>query len=355
MRTMCIFAFACFMSANAIAQEISFQSLPALRQAVSNNAVTLLETTDGVYLYSFLGLGSGKTWQDISSDAFVLNPGENTWKKLAWSEPAKGADGRLAASAVSAGGAAWLFGGYTVASDGSEESEAGVYRVRPGESELRWVTDMPVPVEDAVLLVYQDRFIYLVSGWHDLGNVNLVQVLDTQTMSWAQATPWPGTPVFGHSGGISDGQMLICDGVRIEYAKDDGPRRFLPSEECWSGSIDPENFRRINWRPVAAHPGSARYRMASIGDSRQRVVFAGGSVNPYNFNGIGYNGVPSEAEKSVFSFSFDTRQWKQHGDLPRGTMDHRGLPFSKGWYYLVGGMQDRQTVVADVYRFRLDP
>ena len=73
-----------------------------------------------------------------------------------------------------------------------------------------------------------------------------------------------------------------------------------------------------------------------------------------NFNGIGYNGVPSEAEKSVFSFSFKTREWQQHGDLPRGTMDHRGLPNSKGWYYLIGGMADQQAVVTDVYRFKVD-
>jgi len=41
-----------------------------------------------------------------------------------------GKAGRLAASAISAGGAAWLFGGYTVAADGSEESIPGVYRFK---------------------------------------------------------------------------------------------------------------------------------------------------------------------------------------------------------------------------------
>jgi len=204
------------------------------------------------------------------------------------------------------------------------------------------------------MLVYQDRYIYLVSGWHDLGNVNLVQVLDTRSMQWTQATPWPGAPVFGHAGGISQGQMLLCDGVRIQYSADDSPRQFLPSGQCWSGRIDAENHRRIHWKPVPAHPRAARYRMAATGDEKQRVVFAGGSDNPYNFNGTGYNGVPAEAAKSVFSYSFKTGKWQQHGDLPQGTMDHRGLPYSNGWYYLVGGMQDQQAVVPDVYRFRLD-
>ena len=336
---------------DVVAELIQTETLPALQQPVSNSAVTLVTTEQGVYLYSFLGLGSGKTWQDISSGAAVLNPGEKTWTEL---KPVPGTAGRLAASAVSAAGAAWLFGGYTVAADGSEKSIAGVYRIRPGESQLQWVTDMPVPVEDSVLLVYQDRYIYLVSGWHDLGNVNLVQVLDTRTMQWAQATPWPGAPVFGHSGGISEAQMLICDGVRIQYPADDNPREFLLSKQCWSGRIDAENHRRIHWRSIPAHPGAGRYRMAATGDADKRVVFAGGSTNPYNFNGIGYNGIPAETGKSVFSYSFKTGGWQQHGDLPKGTMDHRGLPYSNGWYYLVGGMQDQQAVVADVYRFRLN-
>ena len=339
------------MTMDVVAELIQTESLPTLRHPVSNNAVTLVSTEEGIYLYSFLGLGSGKTWQDITSNAVVLNPGAENWTEL---EPVPGESGRLAASAVSASQAAWLFGGYTVAADGSEKSIAGVYRIRPGESQLQWVTDMPVPVEDSVMLVYQDRYIYLVSGWHDLGNVNLVQVLDTETLQWTQATPWPGEPVFGHSGGISEGQMLVCDGVRIKYPADESPREFLSSNQCWSGRIDADNYRRIHWHPVAGHPGAALYRMAATGDPEQRIVFAGGSGNPYNFNGIGYNGVPAETGKSVFSFSFITGEWQQHGDLPFGTMDHRGLPYLQGWYYLVGGMHEKQSVVADVYRFKLD-
>ena len=261
------------IAVDVVAGPIQTESLPALRQAVSNNAVALVSTQKGDYVYSFLGLGSGKTWQDTSLEASVLSPGASTWTRL---EPVPGTSGRLAASAVSADGAAWLFGGYTVAADGSEKSIPGVYRIRPGESQLQWVTDMPVPVEDSVLLVHRDRYIYLVSGWHDLGNVNLVQVLDTQTMAWTQATPWPGEPVFGHSGGISEGSLLVCDGVRIQYSADENPRQFLPSSQCWSGSIDTENFRRINWRPVPSHPGAPKYRMAATGDTNQRVVFAGG-------------------------------------------------------------------------------
>jgi len=330
---------------------IEIETMPSLDPAVSNNAVALVSTDQGVYLYSFLGLHGGKTWQDITSAAAVLKPGAGRWAALA---PVPGKAGRLASSAVDVAGAAWLFGGYTVASDGSESSTPGVFRIRPGDSKLTWMTDMPVAVEDSVVVAYQDRYIYMISGWHDLGNVNLVQVLDTKTLQWAQATPWPGAPVFGHSGGISADRMLACDGVRIQYPEDESPRQFLQSNECWLGRIDKENYRRISWQKQSSHPGASRYRMAATGDSENRVVFGGGSDNPYNFNGIGYNGVPANPESSVFSFSFVTGQWQQHGDLPNGTMDHRGLLFSNGWYYLVGGMQDQQTVITNVYRFKLD-
>lgn len=335
----------------ANAEPIQPESFPPLNQAVSNNAVTLVSTDKGDFLYSFLGLASGKTWKDISSAAFVLEPGAKTWTEL---EPVPGTAGRLAASAVSLGGAAWLFGGYTVAADGSEQSTSGVYRIRPGESSLQHVTDMPVPVEDSVVLAYRDRYIYLVSGWHDLGNVNLVQVLDTKTMQWTQATPWPGKPVFGHAGGIHEGRLLICDGVRIQYPADDSPREFLPSGECWLGSIDTQNHRKLSWKKVAHHPGIARYRMAATGNTKGDIVFAGGSVNPYNFNGIGYNGEPAETESSIFSFNLKTGEWHSHSHLVEGTMDHRGLPFSDGWYYLIGGMHAGQRPVTDVLRFRLD-
>ena len=340
-----------FLASRIFAETIAIERLPSLPYAVSNNAVASISGPEGIHLFSFLGLGEGKTWRDVSLRATVLAAGEDSWKLL---KPVPGNEGRLAASAVTVGQAVWLFGGYTVAQDGSEKSIPDVYRLALGENELRQVTRMPVPVEDSVMLVHLDRFVYLVSGWHDLGNVNLVQVLDTETLEWSQATPWPGAPVFGHAGGISDGKMLICDGVRIQYPAGGAAREFLPSDECWLGRVDEKNQRRIHWQPIPGHPGQSRYRMASAGDGQHRIVFAGGSTNPYNFNGLGYNGVPARPESSVFSYNLETGAWQLHGDLPFGTMDHRGLPLFEGWFYLVGGMRDQQKVIPEVFRFRLD-
>ena len=101
-----VFLSASLLVAAAIAEEgrLVEETLPALPEAVSNNAVALLVGDDGVHLYSMLGLRSGKTWQDTSSEAahyFSVKGGANgTWQNI---EPVPGGKGRLAASAKSAG------------------------------------------------------------------------------------------------------------------------------------------------------------------------------------------------------------------------------------------------------------
>ncbi len=41
--------------------------------------------------------------------------------------------------------------------------------------------------------------------------------------------------------------------------------------------------------------------------------------------------------------------------LPYASMDHRGLAYAQGWFYLVGGMLDPQIVSDRVYKFRPAP
>ena len=82
MRLVIIGLVALLAVSDLVADSIHTELLPGLQQPISNNAVTLVSTAQGDYLYSFLGLGSGKTWQDISSGAAVLNPGAQTWTEL---------------------------------------------------------------------------------------------------------------------------------------------------------------------------------------------------------------------------------------------------------------------------------
>jgi hypothetical protein len=332
------------------APRVEVEELPALAAPASNNAVALVVLDEGPSLYSFFGLEAGRARRNISARAWELRPGAGAWTPL---DPIPGATARLASTAVTVAGAVWLFGGYTVAADGSEVSTPEVYRIEPRTGKAKHVSDMPVPVDDTVAFAYQDRFIYLVSGWHDLGNVNLVQVLDTRELAWSQATPYPGAPVFGHAGGMSGDRMLVCGGVRIAYPTDGAAREFLPSAECWSGRVAAGNVRRIAWQPVASPPGPPRYRAAAGADDAGRVVFAGGSDNPYNYDGIGYDGVPARPVDSVLRYDLEQGRWEQAAGWPGVGMDYRNLPFHDGWFYLTGGMLEGQKITRRVLRFRL--
>lgn len=326
-------------------------TVPDVPEAVTNNALAVIEDRSGFRLYSFLGLESGKTWRDISRRAFEYDSSKGRWQEL---PPVPVASGRLASTAAAVGSQLYLFGGYTVAENGEEVSTPEVLRFEPSTRTWARVADMPLPVDDSVALVYRDRWVLLVSGWHKDANVAAVQVYDARRDSWARATDWPGAPVFGHSGAISGERLLVCDGVRLDV--NGGKRHFSASNECWRGRIGGENSTVIDWEAVRPHPGPPRYRMgaaAIAGESR--VLFAGGSSNPYNYNGIGYDGVPSEPSAQLLSFNFDSGAWLELTASVEATMDHRGLACTSRACYLIGGMREGQRVSASVVNIDIPP
>ncbi|NVJ68218.1 MAG: galactose oxidase [Gammaproteobacteria bacterium] len=333
--------------------ESSNQSSLRLPQAISNNAVAKASIINNegqeTWFYSFNGLKKGKSWQDVSSVAFAVNPKSGESIQI---PNVPGNSGRLASIAATVNNKIYIFGGYTVAEDHSEVSTPEVYRFNPQTKAYELVTMMPVPVDDSVALVYQNRYIYLVSGWHNDGNVSLVQVLDTHDMSWHQATPYPGAPVFGHAAGIVGNQMVISDGVKVLKVVD-GKRHYGISDDNYLGTIDKTDFRQINWQKLPIHPGPARYRMATAGSERlNQIIFVGGSENPYNFNGIGYNGIPSEPSGLIFAYDLSNNQWQTLGKQKPATMDHRGLLEFEDDFYILGGMLERQETTPEIFAIK---
>lgn len=329
---------------------LDWREHPPLPQPVANNAVAGVERNGAHRLYSFLGLGAGKQHTDITRAAFAWSAGNSSWRTIA---PVPGSEGRLAAKAVTVDGSVYVIGGYTVAPDGSEVSTPGVHRLHRHGGGYSRAADMPVPVDDTVGLVYRDRYILLISGWHDHANVDAVQVYDTESNRWTRATSYPGPPVFGHAGGIVGDRLVVCDGVKI-VGKGEA-RKFAASDACFRGEIVADDASEIRWQPLAAHPGPALYRMAATGTRAQgeRILFAGGSANPYNYNGIGYDGEPSTPSDRIFSFDLGANEWRTHGRAPVATMDHRALVELGDRFYLIGGMLAGQKVTDRVFSFRL--
>lgn len=323
----------------------------ALPEPISNNAVAVADGPDGPTLYSFNGLKADKTWKDTSNAAYACVIATQSCKSIS---PVPVPEGRLASAAVPVAGKIYIFGGYSVAANGDERSTPEVFAFDPATGSYEQLTDMPTPVDDMLAVPYQDRFIYLISGWHDEGNVSTVQMFDTRTGTWTEATEFPGTPVFGHAGGIAGDSIIVTDGVASIFA--DGKRKFVAAKLTWRGDIDPENPTQITWRGVDAHAGLAKYRMAAIGDEAgRRIIFAGGGDNPYNYDGIGYDGVPAKPSGGFFAYDLKSDKWIELGRLAEPSMDHRGLAKAGQDYYILGGMDAEQKVTDRIVKFRAAP
>ncbi|HEX9706629.1 MAG TPA: hypothetical protein VGA24_03230 [Steroidobacteraceae bacterium] len=313
---------------------------PPLPEPVTNNVVAAVEAAGREHIVSLLGLGPGKTWRDLRSGGYLHVVGTDGWEAL---PGVPDGQGRLAATSATLAGGVFIFGGYTVAEDGSESSTPYVYRLDVIARSYQRLADMPTPVDDSVALVHRDRYVYLVSGWHDVDNVGLVQFYDVVENRWRQASPFPGTPVFGHAGAMADGRLLICDGVRV--AREGGRATYAPSNECWLGTIDEQVPERIDWTRMPAHPGPPRYRAASIASDRG-YLFVGGSANPYNYDGFGYDGRAAEPESDLLWFDRGRQFWRT--EAGPAVMDLRALAVTTGGTYVVGGMRARQTVSASI-------
>ncbi|MEX0300470.1 MAG: Kelch repeat-containing protein [Kordiimonas sp.] len=319
--------------------------IPDMPVPHANNAVAAVTLHDQIHLFSFAGLKEGKTWKDTSKEAYMYVEGRADWERL----PDLPVDlGRLAATAEAVGERIYYFGGYTVAEDGSEVSTPENFEYNPFERTYKRIADMPVPVDDAVSFVYQNRYIYMVSGWHNEGNVRDVQYYDTETNTWRKATDYPGSPVFGHAGGLVGNQFVIADGVAVVGKDENGRRQFDTVNEGWMGTIDQDDLSKIEYHRLPQLPGRGHYRMGGEGDVEgNRVLFVGGTPNAYNYNGIGYNGEPSEPKKHVFAWDFTKDNWVAYKDKLVSSMDHRGLLKWHDEWITIGGMGKGQRVSDD--------
>lgn len=328
--------------------------IPRLPQPLTNNAVAAVVSGGRLQVFTFFGLGAGKTWQDITNRAWGWREGDSAWHEL---PPVPVARGRLASTACTVAGKIYLFGGYTVDEKGGEVSTPEVFCFDPSTETYTPRAPIPIPVDDTVSLVYGDRYVYLVSGWHDKDNTSAVQIYDTQSNRWRRATDYPGPAVFGHAGAIVGGRIVITGGVQVLAEPKNGVK-YAASATTRIGHIDPKDGTKIEWTgqsgPVT---GLELYRMAAgVDPETRRVVMAGGTTRPYNYNGIGYDKLPSEPSPGIAIYDLARPESPQAQlSLDPPSMDHRGLVAHRGYFYLIGGMTQGQVVTAQVTSFKLGP
>jgi N-acetylneuraminic acid mutarotase len=311
--------------------------------AVSSNAAASLK--GGLELFSIMGMGPRKTWDDVTNHVYIFSLTTGKWRD---GRPVPGVAGRLGAAAIGARGKVFLFGGYVVDGQGVELTVSDVSAYVPDDHKWYRGADIPVPVDHSVVGVDHERFIYLVGGRSKNGPVNNVQVYDAQKNVWSEGTPFPGTPVFGHAGGLAEDAIVVIDGAK----KNTGTGApYVASDEGWIGKIDHKDPNKIEWSKLPPHPGLARFGIAS-GAEGHKIHFSGGSASPHDFKGIGYDGQP--VDPSAVSFLYDLRanQWvtvDENTVEPR--MDCGGILSTPAGLVMLGGMTKGQTATAQATLF----
>jgi hypothetical protein len=313
---------------------------PSLPLAVSGNAVASLK--GGFELFSMMGVGPKKTWDDVTNQVFIMTLAHAKWHK---GQPVPGVAGRLGAAAGGAKGQVVLMGGYVVDAQGEEITVPDV-NVYVGDRRWYRAKDIPVPVDRAVAGVDHDRYVYLIGGRSPKGPVNNVQVYDVEKDTWSQATPFPGTPVFGLAGGLADGTIVIVDGAKPGPA---GGPRYIASDECWLGKVDRKDPNKIEWSKLPAHPGTARFAIAGGGSDRDhRIFFSGGTVTPHDYKGVAYDGQPTEGTTVTFAYEVHHNKWETISeDTSDPRADSQYVETTVG-PVLVGGMVKNLAVTARV-------
>jgi N-acetylneuraminic acid mutarotase len=316
--------------------------IPPMPAAVSSNAVASLK--GGLELFSMMGVGPRKSWDDITNQVYVMHLSSGKWSD---GRSVPGVAGRLGASAAGVRGQVFLFGGYVVDAQGNEMTIPDVNGYAPERQRWYRAADIPVAVDRAVIGVNRDRYVYLVGGRSKSGPVNNVQVYDAEKDSWSQATPMPGIPVFGHAGGLVDDTIVYIDGAMKNPA---GGAPYVASEECWLGKIDRKNADKIEWTKLPPHPGRARFGIAGgVAERERKFYFSGGTVAPHNFKGLGYDGNPPEISTVTFAFSLHNKQWETiTEDTYDPRMDGSGVLDTPLGLVVLGGMAKNQAVTARV-------
>ncbi len=311
--------------------KIEQPKISPMPKAVSGNAVASLK--GGLELYSLMGVEEKKTWDAISNQVYILHVPSGKWRV---GPPVPGVAGRLGAAAVGARGQVFVFGGYTVDGHGEETILPDVNSFVV--SEKRWfrAEDIPTPVEEAVIGVAQNRYIYLIGGRSKGGPVNNVQVYDAEKNTWSQATPFPGTPVFGHAGSLTDETIVYVDGAK---KNPEAGSPYIASDECWMGKIDHKDPNKIEWSKLPPHPASARFGIVA-GAAPHRVLFSGGTTKPHRYTGLDYDRKPAQFATVTFDYDLRSNQWQTISeDTFEVRADSGGILWTPVGGMVLGGMR----------------
>lgn len=336
-----LFLFFFILNSQAQLQVTKVASLPV---KVSNNAVCEGFIDDIPYLFSFAGIDSSKLYSGIHLNSFRYNINTRESEQIA---DLPDTLGKIACAASRIDGIIYISGGYHVFKNHSEKSSNKVHRYDIKNNKfLSDASPIPIPTDDHVQAVWQNKLIYLITGWSDKENIPNVQIYNPKTDTWLVGTPTPNSSnykSFGASGTIIGNTIYYFGGATSQ--KGFGIQNYLRI-----GKINPKNPSQIDWSISIPNSEITGYRMACV-KVKKDIHWLGGSETTYNFDGIAYNktGGVSNSKRDLYT-CFAKIKFKDNfvNQLP---MDLRGIAdIEEKVKYIAGGMLDNQQVSQYIYK-----
>ena len=334
--------FLLLLLAYAVVQCKSVNKDRQLPEPVTNNAVVALQKNGRPVIYSFFGLNSAKNQRGVHNKTFKVDvaTGKSSSVRAVPDE-----FGRLASSASVIRNRAYIAGGYAVMPNGKERSSNNIYCFNPDDESFTEGASMPIVIDDHVQGVWRDSLLYVVSGWSDSLNVNVVQIYNPLNDSWKLATSLPDEPgakKFGGCGLIAGDTIYVLGGATFA-------RFYPPSHSFYKGAINPQDATKIRWIKGNDYPGEFRYRSVAF-HGGGIICFFGGSNETYNYNGISYaekKPVEPNATMLLYNIALGTFEIKSSSIR---LMDLRNAAIINSNFYIAGGMRTHQQVSKEIIK-----
>jgi hypothetical protein len=344
-RKVIIIALMVLLHQVAIAQiKLSWQQLPSMPMAVSNNAVCSASIADTVFVYSFGGIDTSKKYTGITQRSFRYNTISKKWKEI---KPLPDVMGKIASAASAIKNKVYIIGGYHVLPDAKEISSARVHIYNTVNNTYTEGAPVPSGIDDQVQGVWRDSILYIITGWCQDGNVSAVHMYNPINNTWQKATLVPETKqykVFGASGVIIADTIYYSGGAYYE-------KNYPLGTVFRKGIIDKDDPTQIEWSNLEDSLALG-YRMGAVAIDNT-PFWIGGSVVSYNYNGIAYNGTGGVPALSRLVWFDSSKLQMLNKELP-AVMDVRGAALiGKNQAVIAGGMEQSQQVSNKVYLFSI--
>ncbi|HRH69774.1 MAG TPA: kelch repeat-containing protein [Flavobacteriales bacterium] len=328
--------------------QFTWTSVAPLPMPTANHALCAGQVNGVWNVYSFGGITTGLTNDQIHRDAFKYDVSLDQWSTLPGVPDALG---KIAASASVVGTTAYVIGGYHVF-DGApfELSSNKVHRLDLLTD--TWLPDgapVPVPIDDQVQAVWRDSLIYVITGWSNNTNVPNVQVYDPALDTWSAGTPVPNNnqyKAFGANGTIISDTIYYFGGASTAS-------NFPAQDRLRIGHIDPLQPMNITWLPAGTGGLGARYRPACV-VVNDAPVWIGGSATSYNYDAVAYNG-SGVVQPATEMLRWDGALMVSAGFTVPHVMDLRGAgALDNNSFIVAGGIGTSQTVLDSVWLVTAD-